>query len=101
MQALSDPDGLPLEEVQSMREIANLLKLRCRLELAERNFDKAHKTIRVGLALARHVGTSEMLIQDLVAIAITSIMLGQIEEWVQQPGSPNLSGRSPPAPAVR
>lgn len=90
MQTLADPLSLPLEEIQTMREVANLIKLRCRLELAERDFDRAHGTLRVGLVLARHLGQSEMLIQDLVALAITAIMLGQIEEWAQLPGSPNL-----------
>jgi hypothetical protein len=91
IQNLQDPLALPLEEIQSMREIARLLKLRCRLQLSEKKFDEAAGTLRVGFTLARHIAQdSDMLIQDLVAIAIGSIMLGRVEEWIQTPGSPNL-----------
>jgi hypothetical protein len=81
---------MPLDEVQSFREIANLLNLRCRLELAEGNFDQALRTLRIGFSLARHVGESETMIHNLVGIAIASIMLGCVEEMIQLPGSPNL-----------
>jgi hypothetical protein len=81
---------MPLYEVQGVRQVARLLYLRCRLELAERKFDAARKTMQTGFALARHVGKSTMVIQDLVAIAIALIMLECVQEWVQLPGSPNL-----------
>jgi hypothetical protein len=81
---------LPLDEIQNYREVAQLLNLRCRLELSEGRFDQAIRTLQTGLALARHVGNGESLIQDLVAIAIGAIMFGRVEEWIQTPGSPNL-----------
>jgi hypothetical protein len=81
---------LPLDEVQTCREIAALLNLRCRLQLAEGKFDDAIYTLQSGLALARHVGDADTLIYNLVGIAITAIMLGRVEELIQQPGSPNL-----------
>jgi hypothetical protein len=80
---------LPLGEIQGMREIAHLLALRCRVELAERNYEAALRTLQTGFTLARHVASS-LLLEDLVGIAIASIMLSRIEEWVQIPGSPNL-----------
>jgi hypothetical protein len=83
-------ENLPLDDIQGTREIANLLSLRCRLELAERRFDKALYTLQTGFALARDVGLGPTLIQDLVGIAIGAIMLGRVEEWQQIPGSPNL-----------
>jgi hypothetical protein len=91
IQNLQDPLALPLEEIQSMREIARLLSLRCRLQMSEGRFDEAIRTLRVGFALARHIAQgSDMLIQDLVAIAIAAVMFGRVEEWIQTPGSPNL-----------
>jgi hypothetical protein len=81
---------LPFDEVQSCREIARLLNLRCRVEMAEGKFDDAIRTLQTGLALARHVGDADTLIYNLVGIAIAHIMLGRIEELIQQPGSPNL-----------
>jgi hypothetical protein len=85
----SIPD-LPLDEIQNYRELASLINLRCRLELSEGRFDQAIRTLQTGLALARHVGNGESLIQDLVAIAIGAIMFGRVEEWIQTPDSPNL-----------
>jgi hypothetical protein len=81
---------LPLAEIQSMREIAHLINLRCRLALAEKKFDEAHKSIVAGLTLARHIGQGQTVIQDLVGVAIAAISLSRIEEWMQIPGSPNL-----------
>jgi hypothetical protein len=90
VQALQDPLFLPLDDIQSLRHLAFLLSVRCRLELAEGRFDSALRTLQTGLTLARHTAHSDTLIQDLVGIAIATIMLGRVEEWVQVPGSPNL-----------
>jgi hypothetical protein len=81
---------LPLDEIQTCREIANLLQLRCRLELSEGKFDDAIYTLQTGFALAHNLGDADTLIQDLVGIAIAAIMFGRVEEMMQVPGSPNL-----------
>jgi hypothetical protein len=83
------PD-LPLDEIQSLRQLAFLLGIRYRLELSRGDYDRAAATLRCGFTLARHLGRSDMLIQDLVGIALAAIMFGHVEEWVQRPGSPNL-----------
>ena len=79
-----------LDEIQTSREIANLLQLRCRLELSEGKFDDALYTLQTGFALARNLGDANSLIQDLVGIAIAAIMFERVEEMMQVPGSPNL-----------
>src|SRR5262245_53319782 len=84
-------EGLPaLNEVQTAREMATLLSLRFRLELAEGRYDDAARTLQTGFSLSRQLGEYPSLIQNLVAVAITSIMLGRVEEWMQQPDAPNL-----------
>jgi hypothetical protein len=83
-------ENLPLVEVQLFREIARLLEVRYRLELGERDFDKAAHTLQTGLALARDVGDTDLLIQSLVGTAIATVMFGEVERWIQTPGSPNL-----------
>jgi tetratricopeptide (TPR) repeat protein len=83
-------EDLPLDEIQSLRQIAHLLALRCRLETAECQFDKALYTLQTGFVLARDIGDGSILIQDLVGIAIGTIMLGRLDELIQQPGFPNL-----------
>ena len=82
--------SLLLPDVQSLRQIATLLAVRARLEIAEGQYEKALDTLQTGFALARHAGNGVILIQDLVGIAIARQMLDRLEELVQQPGAPNL-----------
>jgi hypothetical protein len=81
---------LDLDKVQEYRKLANLLSLRCRLELSEGRFDDAAHTLQTGLVLARGLGDTDTLIQNLVGTAIAAVMLGRVEEWVQTPNAPNL-----------
>ncbi len=85
-------DMLRLEDIQGLREIAHLLTLRCRVELAERRFNDALHTLQTGFALARHLSNDSphRVLEDLVGIALATIMLERVEEWVKSPGSPNL-----------
>jgi hypothetical protein len=84
-------EDLLLDDVQSVRNLANLLSLRCRLELADCQFDKATYTLQTGFALARDVGDgADLVLHDLVGIAIQAIMFTRVEEFLQQPGAPNL-----------
>ena len=80
----------PLENIQHLRILAALLATRSVLELSESRFDDGIRTLQTGFALARDVGKGETLIQDLVGIAVAAIMFGQVEQWEQVPGSPNL-----------
>lgn len=81
---------LPLSMVQRCRELATLLSIQYRLQLAEGRFEDAAETLQTGFALARHLCQSDMLIQHLVGIAIGAIMFGRVEEWIETPNSPNL-----------
>jgi hypothetical protein len=89
LQDLQDLD-LHLSDIQQLRKIGALLQTRCMLELSESRFDDAIVTLQTGFAMARDIGKGDTLIQDLVGIAIGSIMFGQVEQWEQVPGSPNL-----------
>ena len=80
----------PLDDIQACARFAALLGARCRLELSETRFDDAIHTLQIGFALAHDVGKGDTLIQDLVGIAVGSVMFGYVEEWMQTPGSPNL-----------
>jgi hypothetical protein len=83
-------NDLPLSELQQLRAVANLLAMRCRLELSEEHYDDAARTLRTGMAMARHAGDGPWVIQSLVGIAIAHIMLARVEEWVQLDGAPPL-----------
>jgi hypothetical protein len=80
----------PYAELQGFRELAQVLSVRCRLELSDGDFDRAAQTLQTGFTLARHVGDSDTLIQALVGIAIAEVMFSHVEAWMQVPGSPNL-----------
>src|SRR5262249_51062227 len=82
--------GFLSPELQPLRELAGALKVRFRLEVAERRFDDALVTARTMFALARHLKEHPSLIGNLVGVAIATIALGPLEEMLQQPGCPNL-----------
>ncbi len=79
-----------LPDVQEMRQIATLLSLRIRYELAEGRPDKAARTLQTGFAISRHLAEEPTLVSALVGIAVGSIMEGRLEEFIQQPNAPNL-----------
>jgi hypothetical protein len=81
---------LLLPDVQALREFAKYLKLRAKLELADKRFDEASYTLQTGLQLGRHAAHAPTLIQALVGAAVTAVMCQEVEDWVQIPGSPNL-----------
>ncbi len=73
-----------------MREIASLLALRVRFELAEGKAGEAAWTLQTGFAMARHVADAPCLVCALVGMAISAIMLDRLEEFVQRPDAPNM-----------
>ncbi len=81
---------LPLGMLQQWRFLASLLCIQYRLQLAEGRFDDAAETLQIGFALSHDLCSEGMVVQNLVGIAIAAIMLGQVEEWIQTPDSPNL-----------
>jgi hypothetical protein len=82
--------GILLPDVQGLREIARMLQMRARFQLFDGKLDDAQYTLQTGLMLGRHTMNGPTLIQSLVGIAITAIMLGEVEEWIGRPGTPNL-----------
>jgi hypothetical protein len=82
--------GMLLPDVQGFREYAILLAMRCRLEIADKDYADALHTLQTGLALGRHVSDMPTLISALVGNASCALMLGRVEELIQAPGSPNL-----------
>lgn len=82
--------NLLLPEVQQMRMLANALLVRGRGQLVDRDFDGAVATLKTMFALARHLGEHPTIITGLVGAAVAQLGCNLIEEFVQQPGAPNL-----------
>jgi hypothetical protein len=79
-----------LSELQQTRNFARLLGVRARAQIAEGRFDEAVARLRAGYRLAQHVDEGPTLIHSLVSAAIAKILSAQVQEFVQQPGAPNL-----------
>lgn len=79
-----------LKDIAEMRETSRLLALRARLEIAEGRLDEALLTLRTGFALARHVEDTGTLISYLVGGGMATRMQIQLEQFIAQPGAPNL-----------
>ncbi|VTT97130.1 hypothetical protein : Uncharacterized protein OS=Singulisphaera acidiphila (strain ATCC BAA-1392 / DSM 18658 / VKM B-2454 / MOB10) GN=Sinac_0935 PE=4 SV=1 [Gemmataceae bacterium] len=89
-QARAEGIMLLLPDVQQMRSLATVLRVRVRGEIARGEFEAAVQTLQTMFALARAFNEHPTLIGHLVGIAIASMALGEVEELAQQPGAPNL-----------
>lgn len=75
---------------QPLRELARMLSLRVRVELAEKRYDDAVAGIRTGLQYGKHVGEGPTLIQMLVGHAIVAVFLKRAEDLSACPGASSL-----------
>jgi len=79
-----------LPDVQSFRNIATFLALRARYELADGDVDKALYTLQTGFAMAKQIGEGPTLIHMLVGVAISQVLVKQLDELIQHPKAPNV-----------
>lgn len=79
-----------LPDIQEVRSLARMLKLRIRVQLANKDFDGAISSISDGIRLAEFVGQGETLIQKLVGIAIQGMMREKLKDLIGTAGSPNM-----------
>lgn len=85
-----DGIGLLIPDVQVLRGVAAVLKVRFRAQVAEGDFEAAANSAKTLLSMARCLGQHSTLIGNLVGIAVSMIAVGPIEEMIGQPGCPNL-----------
>ncbi len=79
-----------LSELQQTRNFARLLGVRARAEIGEGRFEEAIGRFRSGYRLAQHVDEGQTLIHSLVSAAIARILSAQLQQFIQQAGTPNL-----------
>ena len=72
------------------RNMVFLLALKARSELARGDCVSCVRTLGTGLALAKHLSTAPTVVHVLVGVAISAVIYGEIEQYVQQPGTPSL-----------
>ena len=89
---------MPLEEgfamlmpgLSTCRTLARAMGLKLRMEVSQGQVDQALRTLQQGLCMGKNVAEGPTLIQDLVGIAITSLMLKEVEPMFQRADFPNL-----------
>lgn len=79
-----------LPTVQANREIVRYLSMRCRLEVAEKRYDAAGRTLQTAFQFGKSVGEGPTMIQMLVGLSVAAIAVARAEDLVRQPGAPNL-----------
>lgn len=90
LREIEDPFSYLLPEVQSMKELARMQSLRCKLAIAEGRMDDAIAILGQQYAAARHLGKDEFLVSNLVGIAVAGIAFDDALHLVQHPDTPNL-----------
>jgi hypothetical protein len=79
-----------LPEVQEFRNLARIVALRARLQIAEGKFAGAIASLQTGYGMARQVAEQPFLVGSLVGATIAQKMGYQLLTLCQQPGAPNL-----------
>ncbi len=79
-----------LPDVQEVRAMMRLLRLKITYHLRQKDFDEAILTMSDGMRLAEFVGQGETIIQKLVGISGAAIMRECILDAIATPGCPNL-----------
>ncbi len=87
---VEDLFGYLLPEVQSMREVARMQSLRCKVAIAEGRISDAFAILGQQYALGRHLGQDVFFISNLVGIACTGYAWDDALHLVQHPETPNL-----------
>ncbi len=85
-----NPAGVLLPDIQSMRELARNQSLRCRVAIAEGRSEDALAILGQQYAMAKHLGTDEFLVSNLVGAAVAGIAFGDALQLCQMPSTPNL-----------
>jgi len=85
-----DGFNLLLPEVQKMRSLASVLKMRLRGEVKAGEFKKAATTVKSLLGIGQAMERHPSLIGGLVGIAIDTIAMDGVEEMIGRPGCPIL-----------
>jgi hypothetical protein len=79
-----------LPETQEFRNVARVIALRARLQIAEGKYDDAIASLQTGYGMARQLAEQPFLVSNLVATVVTIMMNDQLLTLCQQPDVPSL-----------
>jgi len=89
-------------DLQSLRNLAFLILLKGRSQLACGDYASCVRTLGTAFSLARHLSEGPTLVHTLVGAAIVGVTCGEMELYVQQADAPSLEAaiRAIPQPFV-
>jgi tetratricopeptide (TPR) repeat protein len=79
-----------LNELSKYRELAFILDVQVKIQIAEGQYEQAIESLKTTLAMARHLGEAPTLAQGMVGIAIAALSLKESEQLIQSADSPSL-----------
>lgn len=82
--------GMDVPNLNEYRRLAFVVRLWAKLEIAGEGYEGAILALQTELGMSRHIGQAPTILQVLVGTAIGGLGCGQIEEFVQGEGAPNL-----------
>ena len=87
---LEDGFAMQMPHLATFRRMIFALQLQIRLKIADKQIDEAMEMLKQGMYMGRSIAEGPTVIQDLVGVAITAVMLKELEGLMQIPDSPNL-----------
>jgi hypothetical protein len=88
---IDNPIDVVVNSAQLSRNMARILEMKARLEMAEGKPEEAIETLQMGLALSQHLGKGKVpLVNYLTGVSIAGMMRYQLLDLTQVKGSPNL-----------
>lgn len=85
-----DFEGGPSFNLSACRNLALLVALKGRSDLARGDCDSCVRALGTGLAFAKHLSTAPTVIHLLVGVGVSASVCGEIELYLQEPGTPSL-----------
>lgn len=79
-----------LPDFQNMRDLSRLVAYKARYQVAQKDYDGAIATLRMGYQMARDSAEPPLLINALIGIAISAQMNAVALDLIAAEGSPNL-----------
>ena len=90
IRSIENPITYLLPDIQSMRDLARMQSLRCKVAIAEGHIDDAIEILGQQYALARHLGQDHFIITTLVGMSISGVAWNDALYLVQHADAPNL-----------
>jgi hypothetical protein len=87
---VGDPIGLRIPDAQNLRKYVPMLALQVRVAIADGDFPAAAHHLQTGFAMGRHATEGPFLVNSLIGIALAWQFAGNVADFIEQPGSPNL-----------